>query len=124
MNAIRTIIEGKELIYEDENNIVRFSMADGQMQKTVTYKKDWYTDDMQPVKKGEMIQETGTDAILKLISAGENLEHFKLIEKRKKITPEDIGKVIIDEKQSAENVKPNTYPSGKIDGSETSREGN
>ena len=124
MNAIRKIIEGKELIYEDENDIVRFSMADGQMQSTVTYKKDWYNNSMQPVKKGEMIQETGTDAILKLISAGENLEHFKLIEKRKKITPEDIGKVIIDEKQSAENVKPNTYPTGKIDGSETSRDGN
>ena len=109
--------------YEDENDIVRFSMADGQMKSTVTYKKDWYTDSMQPAKKGDVIQKTGTDAISELISAGDYLKYYKLLEKRKKITPEDIGRVVIDEKQSAENVKPNTNPTGKIDGSETSRDG-
>ena len=38
MKQIEALIEGKEIVYEDENDIVRYSAVGGKIQKTIIQK--------------------------------------------------------------------------------------
>ena len=64
----------------NESLFLFFSSVGGQIQKTVTYKKDWIDNNGQPVKAGEVRTIVGDEAIAELLKDREYLEYFKVEE--------------------------------------------